>query len=76
MDNLEFRSSCVVSSVLYLVDDRWSLLIIRDVFLNKNTSSDFLKSPEKIFTNILVDRIKKLRSYGIIDFVKDKKAFR
>jgi DNA-binding HxlR family transcriptional regulator len=54
------------------VGDRWSLLIIRDLFLNRNTYSAILKSPEKISTNVLVDRIKKLRSNGIIDFVKDK----
>ena len=72
MDNLEFRSSCTLSSALDLVGDRWSLLIIRDLFLNRNTYSDMLKSSEKISTNVLVDRIKKLRSNGIIDFVKDK----
>ena len=72
MDNSEFRSSCTLSSALDLVGDRWSLLIIRDLFLNRNTYSAILKSPEKISTNVLVDRIKKLRSNGIIDFVKDK----
>jgi DNA-binding HxlR family transcriptional regulator len=72
MDNSEFRSSCTLSSALDLVGDRWSLLIIRDLFLNRNTYSTILKSPEKISTNVLVDRIKKLRSNGIIDFVKDK----
>ena len=71
MDNLEFRSSCTLSSALDLVGDRWSLLIIRDIFLNRNTYSDMLKSSEKISTNILVDRIKKLRSNGILDFVRD-----
>jgi DNA-binding HxlR family transcriptional regulator len=72
MDNSEFRSRCTLSSALDLVGDRWSLLIIRDLFLNRNTYSAILKSPEKISTNVLVDRIKKLRSNGIIDFVKDK----
>ena len=72
MDNSEFRSSCTLSSALDLVGDRWSLLVIRDLFLNRNTYSAILKSPEKISTNVLVDRIKKLRSNGIIDFVKDK----
>ena len=72
MDNSEFRSACTLSSALDLVGDRWSLLIIRDLFLNRNTYSAILKSSEKISTNVLVDRIKKLRSNGIIDFVKDK----
>lgn len=72
MNNSEFRSACTLSSALDLVGDRWSLLIIRDLFLNRNTYSAILKSSEKISTNVLVDRIKKLRSNGIIDFVKDK----
>jgi DNA-binding HxlR family transcriptional regulator len=33
---------------------------------------EFLKSPEKISTNVLVNRTKKLREYGLIDFKRDK----
>ena len=73
---MENRSNCPVSCALDFVGDKWSLLIVRDLFLNVNTYSDFLKSPEKIATNILVDRLKKLRENGIIDFrrgERDKK---
>jgi DNA-binding HxlR family transcriptional regulator len=53
------------------------LIIIRDLFRNRNTFSQFLKeSAEGIATNILVDRLKKLTSYDIIGFrrnAKDKK---
>ena len=51
-------------------------MIIRDLFIGRNTYSDFLESPERISTNILVDRLKKLNQYGLIEFVrksKDKK---
>ena len=41
------------------------------MFIGINTYSEFLKSPEKISTNILVDRIKKLRGHGILDFKRD-----
>jgi DNA-binding HxlR family transcriptional regulator len=58
--------------------DKWSLIIIRDLFRNRNTFSQFLKeSAEGIATNILVDRLKKLTSYDIIGFrrnSKDKKV--
>ena len=51
--------------------------LIRDLFRNRNTFSQFLKeSAEGIATNILVDRLKKLTSYDIIGFrrnTKDKK---
>tara|TARA_B110000459_G_C16351477_1_gene376774 strand:+ start:167 stop:658 length:492 start_codon:yes stop_codon:yes gene_type:complete len=70
--DLTFRSTCPLSNILDLVGDRWSLIIIRDVFIGRNTYTEFLKSPEKISTNVLVDRIKKLREYGLLDFRKDK----
>jgi len=73
---MNFRSTCPVSNVLDIVGDKWSLLIIRDLFIGRNTYSDFLESPERISTNILVDRLKKLNQYGLIEFVrksKDKK---
>ena len=58
--------------------DKWSLIIIRDLFRNRNTFSQFLKeSAEGIATNILVDRLKKLTSFDIIGFrrnSKDKKV--
>src|SRR5690606_28824227 len=44
-----------------------SLLIIRDLmFKNHCTYGDFLKSPEKIATNILASRLQTLEENGII----------
>ena len=64
-------------SIPNFLGDKWSLIIIRDLFRNRNTFSQFLKeSAEGIATNILVDRLKKLTSYDIIGFrrnAKDKK---
>ena len=65
---LNFRSTCPVSNVLDIFGDKWSLLIIRDLLIGRNTFSDLLEAPEKIATNILVDRLKRLVSFGIIDF--------
>ena len=50
---------------------RQALLIIRDLFPNRNTFAAIFKSSGKIWINVLVDRIKKLRSNGTIDCVKD-----
>lgn len=61
------RSDCPVSYALDILGDRWMLLIIRDLlFHGKNTYSDFLKSDEKIATNILADRLQKLENEEII----------
>ena len=62
------RSSCPVSTSLEIIGDHWTLVLIRDFFLNRVTFSDFKNSPEKIATNILTDRIHKLLKYNIIKF--------
>ncbi len=58
LEDIKFRSTCPVSSLIDIVGDKWSLIIIRDLFLDRNTYTEFLKSPEGIATNILVDRLK------------------
>lgn len=61
------RSLCGVSSVLDIIGDKWSLLIIRDMMFNeKHTYSDFINSEEKIATNILADRLEVLEANGLI----------
>lgn len=61
------RSDCPISSALDIIGDKWSLLIIRDIMMNgKNTYNEFLKSEEKIATNVLADRLVMLESAGIL----------
>lgn len=62
------RSPCVISNVLDIFGDRWTLLVIRDLFFfGKHEYKEFLNSPESIATNILSQRLKRLKSAGIID---------
>lgn len=50
-----------------IVGDKWSLLIIRDIALSgKNTYNEFLKSEEKIATNVLADRLSMLEMAGTL----------
>jgi DNA-binding HxlR family transcriptional regulator len=60
------RSLCPVACALDVVGDRWTLLIIRDLFGGKTRYGDFLASVEKIPTNILADRLKRLEREGLI----------
>lgn len=62
------RSGCPISTTLDIFGDRWTLIIVRDIFLGRTTFSDFLSSPEKIASNILRDRLKKLIFFEIIKF--------
>jgi DNA-binding HxlR family transcriptional regulator len=61
------RSACPISCSLDIWGDKWSLLIVRDLmFLKQCTYGDFLKSEEKIATNILAARLQMLEENGII----------
>lgn len=61
------RSPCPVAGTLDIVGDKWTLLVVRDLFSGKKTYSQFQNSPEKIPTNILADRLKRLTRYGIVE---------
>src|SRR5580704_854895 len=61
------RSGCPLNASVEILGDRWSLLIIRDMMLRGSRSfKEFLGSYERIATNILADRLRRLESYGII----------
>ncbi len=63
----ERRSECPLNISLEMIGDRWSLLILRDLMLRgSNTYQKLLQCPEKIATNILADRLKRLIENGII----------
>jgi len=67
MNTPQPRSECVFSNVLDVFGDKWTLLIIRDIFFfNKHEFKEFLTSPEAIATNILTDRLKRLLSTEVI----------
>jgi DNA-binding HxlR family transcriptional regulator len=60
------RSDCPVACALDIVGDRWTLLVVRDLLGSKRRYGDFLASAEKIPTNILADRLKRLERAGLI----------
>ncbi len=66
------RSGCPLNASVEILGDRWSLLIIRDMMLRGFRSfKEFLESYERIATNILADRLRKLEAYGIISAARD-----
>ncbi len=60
------RSPCPVASALDLIGDKWSLLVVRDLFYGSKTYGELQASPEHIPTNILADRLKRLEAAGLI----------
>ena len=66
------RSGCPLNASVEILGDRWSLLIIRDMMLRGFRSyKEFLESYERIATNILADRLRKLETHGIITTERD-----
>ena len=66
LKDLDTRSGCPIATTLEIIGDKWTLLILRDLFIGSTRYNDFLRAPERITTNILADRLKKLERVGLI----------
>jgi len=61
------RSRCPISCALDIFGDKWTLLIVRDMaFYGKNTYNAFLRSGERIASNILANRLSQLEASGMV----------
>ena len=61
------RSGCPINLTLEVLGDRWSLLILRDmIFGGKRRFGELLGSEERIASNILADRLRKLVESGLL----------
>ncbi len=69
----QYRSHCPINYAQEMFGDKWSLLIVRDLmFKKKKYYGEFLKSEEKISTNILANRLEKLEKSNIISKKQDE----
>lgn len=69
----EHRSGCPINLTLEILGDRWSLIVIRDMmFGNRRHFRELLThSEERIASNILADRLKRLMEKGLITRADD-----
>ena len=66
-NTVKHRSTCPVSRSLDVLGDKWTLLIMRDaLFFERKTFADFSTSSERIPTNLLSSRLKKLVALGLL----------
>jgi DNA-binding HxlR family transcriptional regulator len=71
------RSHCPIAFALDIFGDKWSLLLLRDLFFKgKNRYSDFLDAEEGIATNVLSERLARLEAEGLITKSRDKTNLR
>lgn len=60
------RSLCPIACTLDILGDRWTMIVIRDLFRGAARYNDFLACKEKITSNILADRLKHLEKENLI----------
>jgi DNA-binding HxlR family transcriptional regulator len=63
----DFRSRCSIARTLELVGDKWTLLIVRDLMWHgKQTFQALQDSAERVPSNILSERLKRLAQWGLV----------
>ncbi len=62
-----YDQACPIARTLDIVGDRWTLLILRDLFIGQTRFNEFLDSSPGIPPKVLSDRLKKLLEHGIIE---------
>ena len=65
------RSDRAVACTLDIIGDRWTLLIVRDLLRGSRHFDDFLRSPERIASNILSARLRTLCEQGWVEKAPD-----
>ena len=63
----DFRSTCSIARTLEIVGDKWTLLVVRDLMWHgKHTFVTLQDSAERVPTNILSERLKRLEDWGLV----------
>ncbi len=62
-----YEQRCPIAMTLDLIGDRWTLLVIRDIYFGSHRFSDLLASSPGMSTKILAERLKVLEAHGLIE---------
>jgi DNA-binding HxlR family transcriptional regulator len=66
------HSGCGLAYSLDIFGDKWTLIIVRDMVMGgKRHFGEFMASPEKMASNILSDRLKRLEESCIVSRTQD-----
>jgi DNA-binding HxlR family transcriptional regulator len=64
-----FDQYCPIARALEVVGERWSLLIVRELLLGPRRYTDLRQALPRMWTNLLVDRLRHLERAGVIEQV-------
>jgi DNA-binding HxlR family transcriptional regulator len=62
-----YNQYCALARALDVIGDRWTLLIIRELFAHDARYSDLRDALPGIATNLLADRLRHLSAHGVIE---------
>lgn len=66
MKKRNYKQNCALAQSLDLIGERWTLLILRELFLGPKRFKDILEALSGIGTNLLAARLKALVESGVI----------
>lgn len=58
---------CPIARTLDIIGERWTLLILRDIFLGKTRFGQILASSPGLPSKLLSERLKKLENEGLLE---------
>jgi DNA-binding HxlR family transcriptional regulator/putative sterol carrier protein len=67
MKNRSYNQYCGLAYALDIVGERWTLLIVRELFAGPRRFKDLVDGLPDISTNLLAERLKRLEQQGIIN---------
>lgn len=62
-----YDQACPIARTLDIIGDRWTLLIIRDLFVGVTRFNQFLESSQGLPPKVLSTRLRKLQDHGIVE---------
>lgn len=62
-----YNQVCPLARTLDIIGDRWTLLIVRDLFLGKTRFKQLLDSSPGLPSKVLSDRLKVLERHGLVE---------
>jgi len=62
-----YAQDCPIARTLDVIGDRWTLIIIRDLFLGRNRFNEFRQSKPRISPKLLSERLKRLEEQGLVE---------
>lgn len=62
-----YAQACPIARTLDLVGDRWTLLIVRDLFFRRSKFKELLEQSPGMPTKMLAERLKSLEAHGLVE---------